>query len=477
MLAGGDVKVVSGNKAQDIAFKDALTWGSTTRLTLDAYRSIEINAPIAVAGTGALTITTNDGGSNGDFFFAKQGHIEFWDLNSHLKIGDSGYTLVRSIKALAHAIAKNPSGLFALARRVEAERLGAFSSSPIQTPFAGTLEGLGNAISDLTISAGSNEQAVGLFSELSSGGVLRDLSLERANVTVAQADEVGALVGESSHASLLAVSADASVSVGGFASGEYGVLVGANFNGAIDRSSSSGSVIGRNGVGGLAGENYDGMITNSHSGASVSSAFAEVGGLVGDNYADDGESGISNCYATGTVTTTGATSAGGLVGFNEAWVKSSYATGAVSAADGATVGGLVGSSEVDGIENSYATGSVSGGANSKAGGLVGFDVQTAAYSYSTGAVTAGSNSYVGGVIGYLNFDGGYVGNLYWDLDTSGISDTSDGCGNPSSCQGVTGLTDAQLKSGLPAGFDTSVWGQSASINDGYPYLLANPPPK
>ena len=40
-----------------------------------------------------------------------------------------------------------------------------------------------------------------------------------------------------------------------------------------------------------------------------------------------------------------------------------------------------------------------------------------------------------------------------------------------------GLTDAQLKSGLPTGFASNIWGQSAGINNGYPYLVANPPPQ
>jgi len=37
------------------------------------------------------------------------------------------------------------------------------------------------------------------------------------------------------------------------------------------------------------------------------------------------------------------------------------------------------------------------------------------------------------------------------------------------------LTDAQLKAQLPDGFDPKIWGQSPTINNGYPYLLANPP--
>jgi hypothetical protein len=50
-----------------------------------------------------------------------------------------------------------------------------------------------------------------------------------------------------------------------------------------------------------------------------------------------------------------------------------------------------------------------------------------------------------------------------------------GCGN-GDCLGTTGLRDRELKSGLPVGFDPAIWGQNPNINNGYPYLLANPPP-
>ena len=61
-------------------------------------------------------------------------------------------------------------------------------------------------------------------------------------------------------------------------------------------------------------------------------------------------------------------------------------------------------------------------------------------------------------------------NDYWDIDTSGAAS---GCSYD--CSGVTGLTTAQFQSGLPAGFDPAVWAQSPGINNGFPYLLANPP--
>jgi hypothetical protein len=68
--------------------------------------------------------------------------------------------------------------------------------------------------------------------------------------------------------------------------------------------------------------------------------------------------------------------------------------------------------------------------------------------------------------------GGFVGEStynpaqdnYWDSDTSGASV---GCSG-GSCVGVTALSDAQLKSGLPAGFDPTIWAQSPGINNGYP---------
>ena len=53
---------------------------------------------------------------------------------------------------------------------------------------------------------------------------------------------------------------------------------------------------------------------------------------------------------------------------------------------------------------------------------------------------------------------------------------SQGAGNIKNDSGITGLTDAQLKSRLPAGFDPAIWGQRKKVNNGYPYLLANPPP-
>src|SRR5437764_10052336 len=51
MLAAGDATVVSESAAKDIEFKAPLSWTSTSRLTLDSYRSIVFQQPITVTGT------------------------------------------------------------------------------------------------------------------------------------------------------------------------------------------------------------------------------------------------------------------------------------------------------------------------------------------------------------------------------------------------------------------------------------------
>jgi hypothetical protein len=73
--------------------------------------------------------------------------------------------------------------------------------------------------------------------------------------------------------------------------------------------------------------------------------------------------------------------------------------------------------------------------------------------------------------------GGKFASDYWNINTSGISNKSQGAGNFPNDPGIVGLTTTQLQSGLPSGFSATVWGQSASINNGFPYLLALPPEK
>jgi hypothetical protein len=415
-------------------------------------RSVTIEKAVVVAGSGALTLTTNDGGTGGDYWFPNGGSVTFWDLNSSLIINGQTFTLVKDIKTLAADITNNPSGFYALTNNYDASADGTYSSSPISSAFMGTLDGLGNTISNLVIKNRAPYQNIGLLSQIGAygqkGGTVRDLRISKGHVQ------------------------------GGGKLSIVGILAGENF-GLVFGDTVSGRIAGKYVVGGIAGANSL-IIKDSVSTAAVTGIKSRyggfVGGIVGVNAAT-----ISNSHAAGRVTNVsddfGTT--GGLAGDNYGTIISSFATGAVTGGINSGDGGLVGA-QGGTIANCYSTGSVTGGTDGEVGGLIGVyaygQVGPTSSSYSTGEVTGGAGSYLGGFIGFDSRDG-TISDAYWDTDTSGVIDPSQGAGNVWNDPGITGLTDAQLKSALPDGFDPKVWGQDPNINNGYPYLLANPSPK
>ena len=180
MLAGGDAKVTTGSGATNIVVKTAFSWTSASRLTLDAIQSVEIDKPVMVTGTGAVTVTTNDGGTGGDLIFDGKGNVTFWDLASSLIVNGNSYTLVGDIATLASDIAANPSGLYALANDYDASVDGTYTSAPIATELAGTVDGLNHKIDHLQIEASNS--FVGLFTFAT--GTLRDIQVTNANIDV-----------------------------------------------------------------------------------------------------------------------------------------------------------------------------------------------------------------------------------------------------------------------------------------------------
>ncbi len=467
MLATGDVKVISDSAALDIFMSAPLSWTSTSRLTLDSYRSIILQKPIAVAGTGALMLATNDGGSGGDFWFEKAGHVRFWDLNSSLVIGGQAYTLVKNIKHLASAVKANSSGFFALAGSHDAKRDGVYSEAPVAGTFLGSFEGLGNSISNLAVQNQVDFDSVGLFARMDAGSTIRHVVLKNVSVSTSGAgSDTGSLVGESC-GELSWVSADGIVSSRkGNAGGLAGTSACNNTQSAIYHSAFVGSVTAGQLVGGLAGGTYNATISDSH--ADVTVKGFEAGGLVG---AGGGTSSVLYSRVVGDIS---GESAGGIAGDWEGQIKYSYSTASVQGKGDA--GGIAGNFQVGAIDNSYATGSVKGGDNAEVGGLAGHKIPEIFACYSTGKVSVRHGAYIGGSIGY-DVETYQTDDVYWDFDTSGIHNSHRGAGYPADDPGVTGLTDAQLKAGLPNGFDPNVWGERADINNGYPYLLANPPPK
>ena len=420
LLVSGDVMVnTEGNLAQDIELNAPLHWTSTSRLTLDAYHSIAFNRSMTVTGTGALTITTNDGGSGGDYRFFGNSHVKFSKTESQLQINGDAYMLVRSIGQLKNDIELNDRGHYALAKSIITDR--AYGYSPIRSKtFYGVFEGLGNTITNFTI---WHDGA--LFQRLCYAGerscVIRDLGMIAANIH----------------------------------GGGYSAPLVVDNQGTIENCFATGqvSVSGQGIAGGLVSDSI-GVIKNSYSDVAVSGVTA--GGIAG----------VLETFCNGDLCE------------STALIIGSYSLGPVS---GYYAGGLVGDSADAAIVNSYASGKVINSSGGDSGGLVGLytaidhpEHSALTTSYSTGQVTGGT--FVGGFVGKDEVEAN-VTNNYWDFNTSGVRDPGQGAGNIPNDPGITGLKDKRLKSGLPVGFDPAIWGQKKSINNGYPYLLANPPPQ
>jgi hypothetical protein len=513
MLAAGDVTVKSDSAALDIRFAAPISWTSTHRLTLDSYHSITFKSPVTVAGTGALTITTNDGGAGGNYSFDGEGHVEFWDLNSSLIVGGRRFKLANTLAQLADgASKKRGTGYVALAKSYDALDDGTYKK-PLVKQFSGTMEGLGNHLKNFSLKFRKVTEyyhLVGLIGRIGFPGLVQNLTLENANISCAIADDfVGALAGQN-------YGTIRSVSVTGIVKGfgnpnvvdNVGGLVGRNF-GSVINSHSDATVEDGAWVGGLVGfllsQDSLATVVNSSATGAVSSYYT-TGGLVGG--AGSTTESITYSFATGDVDNLPKPPSlnghiGGLLGNGSAQIIASHAEGRVTGSDGTTAGGLVagpggtvdrsfstGDVTVEGecdacggltgtgaisIANSYSLSGVTAKSCDACGGLVGGNGGIISASYSTGLVNPSSGFAIGGLIGSDLSNTGSLSDLYWDLDTSGISDPSQGAGNKANDPGITGVSDNALKSNLPNGFDPKIWTQKKNINNGYPYLLANPP--
>ena len=290
MLSAGAVTVASGSVAKDIEFDAALSWTSTHRLTLDSYRTIAFNRPIDIAGKGALTITTNDGGMGGDFRFFGKGHIQFRDLRSNLTINGNSYILFSTLKHLAQDLKHSPNEYYALATSIDVAKTSLFQDSLIG--FQRYVRGIGQY-------------------NLRFDHCCHFIRHECCSVWYVRATR---------HDTRHRTDIDG---VAGHASGQgVAPLVGYNLAGFVLNSYATGQVsaIGATVMAGLVGESDDGKILNSYAAVEVSGSAEWTGGLVG--------------FASGDCT-----------GQCDGIIQQSYATGSMTAGDGSSVGGLVGGSD------------------------------------------------------------------------------------------------------------------------------------
>ena len=294
------------------------------------------------------------------------------------------------------------------------------TSGTPDTPFGGSYDGDGNAISGLRVDSGAGEAPAlyswGLFGYVNgSTAEIRDVTLQSPAVTGTII--AGTLVGRLGEGAMVTdsavdggtVTATATLaSIGGL----VGVSSGTIANGAASATvNSSVFSIGDHNVGGLVGQlaGSAAVIKDSHATGVVNGGASGdvIGGLVG--FMTNTSLGIENSYATGTVNggAGGNDTVGGLVGRSiTGTIRNSYATGIVNGGTGDAdrVGGLVGHIGAFGtLENSYATGAVNGGAGDTdiVGGLVGqVDFGTLENSYATGDVDGGAgNDAIGGLVG------------------------------------------------------------------------------
>jgi hypothetical protein len=278
-------------------------------------------------------------------------------LNSSLIINASRYKLVKSVQQLAKSIAKKPSGAYALAKNYNAAKDRIYSHSPVSTPLDGPFEGLGNAISNVSINDAENGVNIGFLDSIDVSGSVHNFNLVDIAISASGSDNfIGGVAGRS---------------------------------GNIMHSSVTGTITGKGYIGGLVGATA-GSIRYSRASVDVTGlSGGPVGGLIGDLYG-------TTCIPC---------------------VQFSYATGAVHTGDTPPAGGLIGSQEKGGIAQSYATGTVTGGAGANVGGLLGLSADYAVQTYSIGLVSGGSGSCVGG---FASFDQGFPNAYdYWDTDASG----------------------------------------------------------
>lgn len=265
-------------------------------------------------------------------------------------------------------------------------------------PFAGTFDGNGHQIKNLTFMY-PTFSFIGLFGKISSDGMIKNMGIVNTSVLIYyERCFLGFLAGENNGTLIHCYSTgiierdEWSYSYHSYVGG----LVGKN-TGVIFDCYSSGSIMGVNSVGGLVGHNLDGYIQNCRSTCTLSNSHDYIGGLVGYN---EGSSIISYCYATGSI------------------------------ADGGFAGGLIGycggnSSQYAAVNRCYATGSVLYG-----GGLIGYvNYCTIKNCYSTGQTESGA-----GLIRRWDWDVNIM-NCFWDTQTSGTY----------SSWGGIGLTTEQMK--------------------------------
>lgn len=323
-------------------------------------------------------------------------------------------------------------------------------------PFKGTYDGDGNALQNVSINATADN--AGVFGYVD-GGTIKKLTVSGA--IESSKNNVGAIVGQMANGTISGCTSSATINAS--SSARVGGIVGNMVSGTIGSSdgtptsavegtafaangcANTGTVTGKQHVGGIVGQMGNGLVSICRNAANVTADAYNAGGIVG--YMQGGT--IRLCYSKNAVTISGPYQIGGLAGYVATTnpiviINSSSKSNVTSTGYDATyfgaVGGLVGCMASNGgntcaLANSVAWASDvinTSDANAYVGGIVGRirgaskkAVVRNCYSMHNGAagssncrvgikigdadLTFGTNC--GGVFGYL--ENGEVDDCYW----------------------------------------------------------------
>ena len=306
---------ISTGATGDINVNQAVTWSSTKELFLDAYRRININAPISVTGAGTLylkygadySVSAPDNSANPYGYYLSPGIAINLAATSIFKVKTPDpyeyvpqtYTILTTAAELIAlgnsttqaAIDKN----FVLGNDIDLASAAflPIGGSTVNGQYGYTFAGLGHKIKNLSINLSTivgtthdRNSAVGFFAQLSSNGKIRDVGLVGGSVvgeTTATGNlwslTAGSLVGLS-QGKIFNSYSNVSVQSGRVAGG----LVGWVYSGSVDQSYATGAVSTVHSTrtvngyisGGLAGATSDAVISKSYAAGTVTGFFDNV---------------------------------------------------------------------------------------------------------------------------------------------------------------------------------------------------------
>lgn len=373
-------------------------------------------------------------------------------------------------------------------------------------PFKGTFDGAGYTISGLycDMTDRTDIEYVGLFGRINGGtvtnlGVLDSYFAGNSLVggvcgtndggTIEECYNTGKVTGKSNVGGICGynsgniTSCTAGGSVSTTSGDSVGGICGYNTEGTVKSCTSGCTVEGKGtSTGGICGYNWGGLLGCRNTG--TVSGRQKVGGVCGENRTSGNA--IQGCYNEGAVF--GTMSVGGVCGSNSGNLKKSYNTGTVTTGTGLYVGGVCGTNNAN-LQGCYNEGAVSGsrsvggvcgtnnenlqecynngkvsGAESAVGGVCGYNSDTVKGCYNTGDVSGTKN--VGGVCGYNKAT---VENCYYLVGTSdkAVGGGNDGtnCASKTETEFRNGAVAYLLQAALGAGAE-QVWGQRIDTGTG-----------